>query len=103
MKKMRKIGIGLLLALWAVLALSLWFGPKADYTYAERRQLAQMPELSVRSVLWGERGRQFAILVTNSSLQSIELNLPNKIETDFQHVWSCLGSVYALVCDACIM
>ena len=54
MKKMRKIGIGLLLALWAVLALSLWFGPKADYTYAERRQLAKMPELSVRSVLWGE-------------------------------------------------
>ena len=54
MKIIRKIGIGLLLALWAVLSLSLWFGPKADYTYAERRQLAQMPEFSVRSILWGE-------------------------------------------------
>lgn len=54
MKIIRKIGIGLLLALWAVLSFSLWFGPKADYTYAERRKLAQMPELSARSVLWGE-------------------------------------------------
>lgn len=54
MKIIRKIGIGLLLALWAVLSLSLWFGPKADYTHAERRKLAQMPEFSVRSILWGE-------------------------------------------------
>ena len=54
MKIIRKFGIGLLLTLWAVLSLSLWFGPKTDYTYAERRKLAQMPELSVRSILWGE-------------------------------------------------
>lgn len=54
MKKIKRIGFGLLLALWAVLSFSLWFGPKADYTYAERRKLAQMPELSARSVLWGE-------------------------------------------------
>ena len=54
MKIIKNIGFGLLLVLWAVLSLSLRFGPKEDYTYAERRKLAQMPEFSVRSVLWGE-------------------------------------------------
>lgn len=53
-KKIRTIGIGCLIALWTVLSVSLWFGETEDYTYAERRKLAQMPELSVRSILWGE-------------------------------------------------
>ena len=54
MKKIRTIGILALLLLWASLALALWFGPKADYTYSERRKLAQMPKITVKSVLDGK-------------------------------------------------
>ena len=54
MKKIRTIGILAVLALWAALALSLWFGPKADYTNSERRKLAQMPKITVKSVLDGK-------------------------------------------------
>lgn len=54
MKKIRNFGIGALIVLWVVLSLSLWFGAKEDYTYAERRKLAQMPQISVSSILWGE-------------------------------------------------
>lgn len=53
-KKIRTIGIGLLVILWMVLSFSLWFGEKEDYTYAERRKLAQMPQITVRSILCGE-------------------------------------------------
>ena len=50
MKKIRSIGIFALVILWAGLALSLWFGPKEDYTYSERRKLAQMPSITVKTV-----------------------------------------------------
>ena len=54
MKKMRTIGILTLVILWAGLALSLWFGPKEDYTYSERRKLAQMPSITVKTVFDGK-------------------------------------------------
>lgn len=53
-KKIRTFGIAALVAVWAALVLSLWFGPKSDYTYSERRKLAQMPELSVSSIFGGK-------------------------------------------------
>lgn len=53
-KKIRTALFCVLLALWALLAVWLWFGPKQDYTMAERRKLAQMPEISVNSVFSGE-------------------------------------------------
>lgn len=53
-KKIRTFGIAALVVVWAALALSLWFGPKSDYTYSERRKLAQMPELSVSSIFGGK-------------------------------------------------
>ena len=53
-KKIRNIGILALVVLWAALALTLWFGPKSDYTNAERRKLAQMPEISASSLFGGK-------------------------------------------------
>ena len=53
-KKIRTIGLCILLAAWALLSLVLWFGPKQDYTYAERRKLVQMPKITVNSVLNGQ-------------------------------------------------
>ena len=52
-KRIRTIGICALLAVWVLLAVCLWFGPKADYTYSERRPLSQMPELTGDSVFRG--------------------------------------------------
>ena len=53
MKKMRTIGISLVIVLWAVLSLCLWFGKAEDYTYSERRKLAQFPEITASNVLSG--------------------------------------------------
>lgn len=54
MKKIRTVGICLLIALWIGLAGSLWFGQKLDYTYSERRPLAQMPALSGKTIWSGK-------------------------------------------------
>lgn len=54
MKKIRKLGILALIALWAVLSLTLWFGPKADYTNSERRKLAKMPDITLNSIFDGK-------------------------------------------------
>ena len=59
MKKIRTVGIAALILLWAALALNLWFGSKADYTYSERRSLAQMPKLSASSVFSGKFAADF--------------------------------------------
>ena len=59
MKKIRTVGIAALILLWAALTLSLWFGSKADYTYSERRSLAQMPKLSASSVFSGKFAADF--------------------------------------------
>ena len=59
MKKIRTIGLLCLVALWVVLAVALWFGPKSDYTNAERRKLAQMPELSASTLFSGKFAEDF--------------------------------------------
>ena len=53
-KKMRTFGMAALVVIWAALSLVLWFGPKSDYTYSERRKLAQMPDISVSTILNGK-------------------------------------------------
>ena len=58
-KKIRTLGISALLVVWVLLAGFLWFGDKADYTYAERRPLAQMPEISANSVFSGAFTEKF--------------------------------------------
>ena len=53
-KKMRTIGICVLLAIWFLLTCFLWFGPKSDYTFSERRKLALMPEITTKSIFGGK-------------------------------------------------
>jgi hypothetical protein len=53
-KKIRIVGISAVAVLWAVLTLITWFKPAGDISVAERRPLAQFPELSVETVLSGE-------------------------------------------------
>ena len=57
--KIRTIGICTLLAVWVLLSLLLWFAPKAEYTTAERRPLAQLPELSAKTVFSGKFASDF--------------------------------------------
>lgn len=54
MKKIRTYGIAALVLVWVLLAVFLWLGPKEDYTGAERRPLAQMPQLSADAVFGGK-------------------------------------------------
>ena len=54
MKKIRTVGVCLLLALWLGFTGFLWFGGKQDYTYSERRPLAQMPTLTGKDILSGK-------------------------------------------------
>ena len=58
-KKIRTAGICVLLAIWILLTAFLLFGEKADYTYSERRPLAQMPQLSVSNVFSGKFASDF--------------------------------------------
>ena len=53
MKKMtlRTLGLLLVICLWAVLTIFAWFAPEKDLSEAERRPLAQMPELT-SDTLW---------------------------------------------------
>lgn len=53
-KKIRAIGAAILVALWAVLTGFVWFGPRQEISDAERRPLAQMPEISVETLLNGK-------------------------------------------------
>ena len=50
---MKKISVILVIALWAVLTAFAWLGPRQDLSEAERRPLAQMPELSGKTLLSG--------------------------------------------------
>lgn len=59
MKKIRTFGICALVVIWALLAVGLWFGPKEDYTYAERRPLAQLPQISANAVFSGKFAGSF--------------------------------------------
>ncbi len=53
-KKIRAIGAGVLVALWAGLTLFAWFGKPKATSEAERRPLAQMPDITMQSVLDGK-------------------------------------------------
>ena len=53
-KKIRIIGVGVLLILWAALTAFAWFKPTADLSEAERRPLTQFPELNAQTLLGGE-------------------------------------------------
>jgi len=50
-KKIRAIGAGILVALWLVLTGFAWFAPAKDVSDAERRPLAQMPQITLESLL----------------------------------------------------
>lgn len=53
-KRIRAVGAGLLLGLWLCLTVFAWFGPSKDSSEAERRPLAQMPEITLDTVLSGK-------------------------------------------------
>ena len=52
-KTMKKWGITAILALWLVLAVFAWFKPAMDISEAERRKLAQFPNISLSGILNG--------------------------------------------------
>ena len=53
-QKIRAIGAGVLAALWIVLTGFAWFSPAKDISEAERRPLAQFPELNTDTLLAGK-------------------------------------------------
>ena len=58
-KKMRALGTGLVVILWACLVLGMWFGPRYGTSQAERRPLAQMPQITGDKVLSGKFMTEF--------------------------------------------
>ncbi len=52
-KKIRAVGAGALVALWAVLTALGWFAPPTEMSDAERRELAQWPGITVQTLLDG--------------------------------------------------
>ena len=54
MKNIRNIGFAALVAVWILLTACLWFGPAEDISEAERRPLAQMPEIKAETILSGK-------------------------------------------------
>lgn len=59
MKKWKTFGVASLIALWAVLCLTLWLAPSEDYTYSERRPLAQLPNITAGAVFGGQFAEDF--------------------------------------------
>lgn len=59
-KKIRAIGAILLVALWATLTVCLWTLPPKSISEAERRPLAQMPEITGEAILDGSFMSKFA-------------------------------------------
>lgn len=53
-KKIRAAGMGILVAVWAALAVFAWFGPKQAVSESERRPLAQMPALTANTLISGK-------------------------------------------------
>ncbi len=51
---MKKANVIFLMTLWLALTAFAWFGPAREVSDAERRPLAQMPEMSVSSLLSGK-------------------------------------------------
>ena len=58
-KKIRTCGVIAIVALWALLVAFSWFGPKAASSEAERRPLAQLPEISAETILNGKFMSEF--------------------------------------------
>ena len=58
-KKIRSIGVIAIVTIWAALAAFSWFGPRQDISEAERRLLAQMPEISTETLLNGKFMSEF--------------------------------------------
>ena len=58
-KKIRTFGVTAIVALWALLAFLSWFGPRTEISEAERRPLAQMPEIKAETLLNGKFMSQF--------------------------------------------
>ena len=54
MKKVRGFGFAALAAIYLALVLGAWFGPVKDVSEAERRKLAQMPAVSLETILSGK-------------------------------------------------
>lgn len=55
----RNVYVCVLLTLWGCLSLGAWFGPRRDISDAERRKLAQMPELTWDALLSGSFAADF--------------------------------------------
>ena len=58
-KKIRSIGVIAIVTIWALLTGFGWFGPKTEISEAERRPLAQMPEITVETLLNGKFMSEF--------------------------------------------
>ena len=58
-KTIRTVGILMLIALWAALTLTAWFGPDKAMSQAERRPLQQLPEISANTLLNGNYMEKF--------------------------------------------
>ncbi len=58
-KKITAAGFFLLIAVWILLTLFAWFGPRQDLSAAERRPLAQMPKLSATALFSGKYAQDF--------------------------------------------
>lgn len=52
-QSIRTVGIGALIVLWLILCAFAWFSPAQDTSEAERRPLAQMPDINAENVLSG--------------------------------------------------
>jgi len=52
-QKTRAVGAGILVGIWAMLTLLMWFGTPEDTSLSERRELDQMPELTLESLMDG--------------------------------------------------
>ena len=58
-KKIRTVGVIAIVTIWAALVAFSWFGPKQEISEAERRPLAQMPEIKVETLLNGKFMSEF--------------------------------------------
>ena len=58
-KKIRTVGVIAIVAIWALLTAFSWFGPKTEISEAERRPLAQMPEIKAETLLNGKFMSEF--------------------------------------------
>ena len=52
-KKIRSLGVVTIVTIWAALAVFSWFGPRQEASEAERRPLAQMPDITAENLLNG--------------------------------------------------